>query len=92
MLERGLLTERSPGGRETALSSKVAADTGLFIGRRRRAPAWPSALKMDLLCSPRGLLTERSPGSRETALSSKVAADTGVFIGGRRRARHGHLL
>jgi len=33
VLERGLLTERSPGGRETALSIKVAADTGVFMGR-----------------------------------------------------------
>ena len=33
VLERGLLTKRSPGGRETALSIKVDADTGVFIGR-----------------------------------------------------------
>jgi hypothetical protein len=33
VLERGLLTERSPGGQETALSIKVDADTGVFIGR-----------------------------------------------------------
>ena len=36
VLERGLLTERSPGGRETALSIEVDADTGVFIGRGAR--------------------------------------------------------
>jgi len=46
VLERGLLTERSPGGQETALSSKVA-----FSWAVAPHPAWPSALKMYLLCS-----------------------------------------
>jgi len=33
VLERGLVTERSPGGREIALSIEVDADTGVSIRR-----------------------------------------------------------
>jgi len=80
VLVRGLLTERSPGGRETALSSNVDADTGVFSGRgaARGMAICPENVPVVL---ERGLLTERTPGGQETALSIKVAADTGVFIG-----------
>ena len=79
-LTRGLLTERSPGGRETALSSKVAADTGVFIGRGG-ATGMAICPENAPVVLERGLLTERSPGGRETALSMKADADPGVFIG-----------